>query len=188
MPNNFMYADYAGISWGTVSPSAENLMQVQAYYLTAIAEGRNVVTDSLAVYETDSSGKLVEVFPVNEKAKPTKQQPKKPALDVELLRYELKDTLLHLMKGQPKIIDQSYISWEQTLGDARFTHNYERTIAQNQSTYYINFKGKHLGVVQRFPHRKVTVYSQTEPKLRLVQRLFERVVNECLPEATVEVL
>jgi len=194
MPNAF-YSRYAWDEmavWEEVpsqptEPPAVSLdsMNAEVYYLTARQQGRNVIFDGHACYEFDVTGTLQQVYP---ELKAKKPQKKKPALDMKLLRYELKDMLLHVLKGQPKVIGQEYISCDQTLGDSRIRHNYQRYAAENQHMYYINFKGKHLGVIQRYPHRKAIVYRQTEPKLRLVQGMFMRVLDECLPEAKVEIL
>jgi len=157
--------------------------------------GRRVITDGTYIY--DISGAQPRVIDLNgtemqdmmrdlDQKSPEGQR--QAVLDMPQIRYELLDTLLHLLNNEPKVMQREFVTYQSTLGDEHFEHNYQRDRAANKKMADVFYKGKRLCRVQRFPHQRATIYRQNQPKLRLIQRTLERLFYDQLPKVKVEVI
>jgi hypothetical protein len=100
------------------------------------------------------------------------------------LEFQFRDALLHIFYDVPSIIplENIRISNYQT---PNLRHNYQREKEAYNGLFVLHYNDKKLALLQRRPHKKVTVY-QLFDKDRYVQKIMERVVSTYIPDASVE--
>lgn len=121
------------------------------------------------------------------KPEPPQKVVKNPRL-LKDLENDLVDLLMHLLKGQPRVVKSEMLSHRQRAQGGR---HFERDEAAFRGIYEIYFSGSTIGIVICRPHKELKIdrlWVQNRGMPRYTQSLLVKLMYELFPSAKVEVL